>query len=186
MAEEKEKKQKAGHYEIHGETIAKFELFDQGFNPYSRYLDVDKVDLILRKRQGKDIRYIEIQVKYGRLYECKAKWEKTFFGFHSWRFFKLDEFADSHKNLYVAYVLVHPPPSGYQDDIFIFPAVEFHRLIKQAVPTKTKKGMQANMYIARTLDGARWYLLKRWGFQQLNPETVVDVTGYRRNFRFDL
>lgn len=31
---------KSGHYEIHGETIAKFEFFQNGFNPYSRYLDV--------------------------------------------------------------------------------------------------------------------------------------------------
>jgi hypothetical protein len=38
-------KQKAGHYEILGETYAKFEFFQHGWNPYSRFLDVDKVDL---------------------------------------------------------------------------------------------------------------------------------------------
>ena len=69
-------KSKAGHYEIHGETIAKFEFFDNGFNPYSRYLDIDKVDLILRKIQGNQIKYIEVQVKFGRLYQCGQKWEK--------------------------------------------------------------------------------------------------------------
>ncbi len=185
MTAEKTKKQKAGHYEVHGETIAKFELFDQGFNPYSRYLDVDKVDLILRKRVDKDIRYVEIQVKYGRLYKCEPKWERAFFDYTSWRFFKPDEFADSHENLYVAYVLVHPPPIGYKDDIFIFPAIEFHRLINQAVATKTKKGMRAKMYIARSRDGNRWYVWRRMGFQELNSETVVDVTHYRRSFRFD-
>ena len=44
----KEMKLKAGHQEILGETIAKFEFFESGWNPDSRFLDVDKVDLILR------------------------------------------------------------------------------------------------------------------------------------------
>jgi hypothetical protein len=44
----KEIKLKAGHQEILGETIAKFEFFESGWNPDSRFLDVDKVDLILR------------------------------------------------------------------------------------------------------------------------------------------
>jgi hypothetical protein len=46
----KEMKQKAGHQEILGETLAKFEFFENGWHPYSRFLDVDKVDLILRRR----------------------------------------------------------------------------------------------------------------------------------------
>ena len=36
---------RAGHYEILGETYAKFEFFEKGWNPYSRFLDVDKVVL---------------------------------------------------------------------------------------------------------------------------------------------
>lgn len=44
-----EKQQQAGHYEVLGETYAAFELFEHGWNPYSRFLDVDKVDFILRK-----------------------------------------------------------------------------------------------------------------------------------------
>ena len=44
-----EKQQQAGHYEVLGETYAAFELFENGWNPYSRFLDVDKVDFILRK-----------------------------------------------------------------------------------------------------------------------------------------
>lgn len=54
---QKIKKSRSGHYEIHGETIAKFEFFDNGYNPYSRYLDTDKVDLILRKNEGNRIKY---------------------------------------------------------------------------------------------------------------------------------
>lgn len=37
----KKKKIKPGHIEIIGETIAKFELFEQDWNPYSRFLDID-------------------------------------------------------------------------------------------------------------------------------------------------
>jgi len=53
---------RAGHYEILGETYAKFEFFEKGWNPYSRFLDVDKVDLILRRRIEGRIFYREIQV----------------------------------------------------------------------------------------------------------------------------
>lgn len=45
-----EVRRKAGHYEILGETYAKFEFFENGWNSYSRFLDVDKVDLILRRK----------------------------------------------------------------------------------------------------------------------------------------
>ena len=49
---EKEKKQKAGRYEVLGETLAKFEVFSERVAPlYSRFLDVDKVDLVLRRRR---------------------------------------------------------------------------------------------------------------------------------------
>ena len=64
---------KPGHYEIHGETIAKFELFDAGFNPYSRYLDIDKIDLIVRFIDNNNVQYREIQVKYGRTYDKLTK-----------------------------------------------------------------------------------------------------------------
>ncbi len=33
-------RRKAGGYEILGETYAKFEFFENGWNPYSRFLDV--------------------------------------------------------------------------------------------------------------------------------------------------
>jgi hypothetical protein len=59
---------RAGHQEIQGETIAKFEFFQHDFNPYSRYLDTDKVDLVLRRRVHDRVQYADVQVKYGRLY----------------------------------------------------------------------------------------------------------------------
>ena len=45
-------RRRAGHYEIVGETYAKLEFFENGWNPYSRFLDIDKVDLILRRRDA--------------------------------------------------------------------------------------------------------------------------------------
>ena len=179
---DKASKFRAGHYEIQGETIAKFEFFDNGFNPYSRYLDVDKVDLLLRKREGQKIQYIEVQVKYGRLYPCQPKWQVDKFDFTSWKFFKLDEFKHAHDNLFVAYVFAYP--AGYKGDIFIFPAKEFNSLINLAIISNTKKGKAAKVYIAHSIQDDRWYLWKKWNFDAISSENTVDVTKYRRNFEF--
>ncbi len=97
---------KAGHYEILGETYAKFEFFEKGWNPYSRFLDVDKVDLILRRKDSGRRIYREVQVKFGKLYEVKAAWERELFDVTSWRFFKDNEFASEvdRKDFFIAYV----------------------------------------------------------------------------------
>jgi hypothetical protein len=50
-------RRKAGHQEILGETLAKFEFFQHGWHPYSRFLDVDKIDLILRRRLDSQVQY---------------------------------------------------------------------------------------------------------------------------------
>ena len=63
-----ELRRRAGHYEILGETHAKYEFFHQGWNPYSRFLDVDKVDLILRRTKNGLPMYREVQAKFGKLY----------------------------------------------------------------------------------------------------------------------
>ena len=73
----RQQKAQAGHYEILGETLAKFEFFEAGWNPYQRYLDVDKVDFILRRRVADKVTYREVQVKYGKLYDCGPKWEQA-------------------------------------------------------------------------------------------------------------
>lgn len=180
---QKKKRAKAGHPEVHGETIAKFEFFDNGYNPYSRYLDEDKVDLILRKVEGDIIKYIDVQVKYGRLFECGKKWEQKNFDLTSWRFFLEDEFSKlTNPNLLIAYVLVNPT-LGYQGDIFIFKATEFHRLINSGIKTSTKKGIQYKMHIAHCKKDLKWYVWKKQGFEDLNSDTVIEVTNYRRNFK---
>jgi hypothetical protein len=172
---------KAGHYEILGETIAKFEFFENGFNPYSRYLDVDKVDLILRKKTESEIRYFEVQIKYGRLFNCALAWERKNFDYTSWRFFNLDDFKHSNPHLFLAYVMADPI-TGYKDNIFIFPITVFKSLILSAIHTNSKKGPKAKMYIAHSKHDDHWYLWKKRNFAELNNETVLDVTKYRRAF----
>jgi len=178
----KEEKQRAGHQEIQGETIAKFEFFENGYNPYSRYLDVDKVDLILRKRSGDLVEYKEIQVKYGRLYDTGPKWQKALFDVTSWRFFRLDEFSKCNNGLYLAYVLSHP--EGYKGDIFIFPVEVFDGLVKSVIRVNTKKGPRSKMYIARAVNSDRWFMWRKSKFDQLNKDNSIEVTKYRRNFKW--
>lgn len=178
--EEKKLKHIAGHAEIQGETIAKFEFFDNGWNPYSRYLDVDKVDLILRRRDQDLIRYIEVQVKFGRLYDCTPKWQTKMFDKTSWRFFRPNEFANCPKEMFLSYVLSHP--SGYKGDIFIFPIQSFNQLINDAIPSNSKKGMLRKMYIAHSKLDERWYMWRQTKFDELNYMNVIDVTSYHRNF----
>src|SRR5260370_13074480 len=117
---------RAGYYEILSETYAKFEFFEKGWNPYSRFLDVEKVDLILRRRIKGQIVYREIQVKFGKLYPVGPAWEREHFDFTSWRFFKVEEFAGplGPKKFFIAYALSPAPgPANppLPDDIFLSP-----------------------------------------------------------------
>jgi hypothetical protein len=174
-----EKKRKAGHYEILGETYAKFEFFERGWNPYSRFLDVDKVDLILRKVVKGMRVYREVQVKYGKLFKVGTKFEKTHFDLTSFRFFKENEFADflDRSDFFVAYVLA--ADVGYAGDIFIFPVAKFAQLIKCGIPSKG----QRKIYISRLLeDKNRWVLRRLGNFPAIDDSTCVDVSGFRRNF----
>lgn len=171
---------KAGHYEIHGETIAKFEFFQNGFNPYSRYLDVDKVDLILRKKEKNKVRFVEIQVKFGTLYTNAAKWYKDRFDCHSWKFFNLDEFKHSDESLYIAYVL--SLPNNYKGDIFIFPSKVFHGLINKSIKSNTKKGIKSKFIIAHDYKLNKWFLCTKSKFAENEFSNGIDVTSYRRNF----
>lgn len=175
-----EHRRKAGHYEVLGETYAKFEFFERGWNPYSRFLDVDKVDLILRRVISGRKQYREVQVKYGKLFETDSGWQSRHFDLSSWRFFKEDEFASflSDDSLYVAYVLA--AKIGYRGDIFIFPVRVFADLIKCGVATGGKR----KVYLSRVRgDDQRWVLRRTHrSFSVVNNDSCVDVSKYRRNF----
>jgi hypothetical protein len=175
---------RAGHYEILGETYAKFEFFEKGWNPYSRFLDVDKVDLILRRRVEGQIVYREIQVKFGKLYPVGPAWEREHFDFTSWRFFKEEEFAShiDQKDFFIAYVLSRDPDPdkpAYQGDIFIFPVRKFVEVIGQGILSKG----QRKVYLSRLKgDEERWVLRRETRFSEMNETSCLDVTAYRRNF----
>jgi len=175
---------RAGHYEILGETYAKFEFFEKGWNPYSRFLDVDKVDLILRRRIEGQIVYREIQVKFGKLYPVGPAWEREHFDFTSWRFFKEEEFAGhlDQKDFFIAYILSRDPDPhkpAYQGDIFIFPVRKFVEIVRQGISSKG----QRKVYLSRLKgEEERWVLRKATRFAKITDEACLDVTEYRRNF----
>jgi hypothetical protein len=171
----------AGHYEILGETYAKFEFFENGWNPYSRFLDVDKVDLILRRKNSAGQRiYREIQVKFGKLYEVGPAWERELFDYTSWRFFKEDEFAGQvdRKDFFIAYILARD--IGYNRDIFIFPVRDFvEKVVRCAIPSKG----QRKVYISRLKDSPEHWVVRRMNrFTAITQDACVDVSKYRRNF----
>ena len=179
---------RAGHYEVLGETYAKFEFFEKGWNPYSRFLDVDKVDLILRRRTPTGQRiYREVQVKFGKLYPVGSAWERRLFDFSSWRFFKEDEFAAQveQKDFFIAYVLSRDPTPdkpAYQGDIFIFPVRYFvDEIIHGSIRSQNQRW---KVYLSRAKGEAeRWFLRKKdRRFEKITDETCLEVTKYRRNF----
>src|SRR5437660_1580406 len=135
----------AGHYEILGETYAKREFFVNGWNPYTRFLDVDKVDMILRRRHQNRPFYRGVQVKYGKLYPVGSNWERGLFDYTSWRFFREDEFEAylDHSDFFIALIL--DADIGYQRDIFIFPVRDFVRLVRLAIP---EQGAAEGIYFA--------------------------------------
>ncbi|QTH44009.1 hypothetical protein J4772_06280 [Cohnella sp. LGH] len=175
---DKSQSAKAGHYEIIGETYAKVEFFEQGWNPYSRFLDIDKVDLILRKRIENKTVFKEIQVKFGKLHIAATEFEQKFFDFTSWKITNPNEFDNyiDNDNLFIVYVL--SKPNQYEGDIFIFPVKEFSILLKQAIPSKEK----VKLYISHSINEDKWYIRKLSKFKALDDTSVVDVTQYRRNF----
>ena len=174
--------QRSGHLEIIGETAAKLLLFQQGWNPYSRFLDQDKVDLILRRKRGDRVDYREIQVKYRRLYETTpGRWDAKLFKIIGWYTPDPGEFAAHRTGLFVMFIF------GYQNrtiekDVFIFPSRDLHDIIQRA-PKHKKDGETRVLYIAKCCANERWYVwLQRTKFLQIDTSSCIDVTQYCGNF----
>lgn len=175
--------QRSGHLEIIGETAAKLLLFQQGWNPYSRFLDQDKVDLILRRSRDNQPEYREIQVKYRRLYTPTkpSRWDAKLFSAVAWYTANIDEFAGHRSSLFVMFIF------GYQNrqiekDVLIFPSHDFHKIIQQS--PKHKKGSDKRaLFISKSKADGRWYvMLTRKKFLQIDDTTCVDVNHYANNF----
>jgi hypothetical protein len=175
-----EMKRKAGHQEILGETLAKFEFFQHGWHPYSRFLDVDKIDLILRRRRGERVDYREVQVKFGKLYDCNTKWSIALFTATSWRFFSEQSLESlmEHRDLFLCYVLA--PDDGFKGDMFIFPIEEFVEVIRRS--DRVGNG-NYRVFISRSReDESKWFVRRLPKFRALDAQSVIDVSAYYRNF----
>jgi hypothetical protein len=175
---EAEHRRRAGHYEILGEIYAKFEFFQKGWNPYSRFLDVDKVDLILRRTRTNLPEYREVQVRFGKVYRVGPAWERRLFDVTSWRFFGDNDFAKALPGLFIAYILSED--DEYRGDLFLFPIETFVEIVRSAPLVGSGK---RRLYISRGLsEPRRWYLRRESKFHEINDRTCLDVTQYRRNF----
>ena len=172
---------KPGHLEIIGETAAKLLLFQKGWNPYSRFLDVDKVDLILRRTFKNKAEYREIQVKYRRLFEHKPdRWDGKLFSATAWYNADLDEFASHRPGFFIMFVFGYPDRK-IENDVLLFPSSEFHEIIKKSPPIK--EGEKRVLYISKERTGPGWYIwLTRRKFSQINSNTCQNVSKYLNNF----
>ena len=174
---------RSGHLEIIGETAAKLLLFQHGWNPYSRFLDVDKVDLILRRNRRNAPEYREIQVKYRRLWagDDQNLWESKMFSATAWYTADMGEFSSHRPGFFVMFI------GGYKDrrletDVLIFPSNELHDIIRRSSLHK-KGGDTRALYISKSSADSRWYVrLTRRKFSQIDANTCEDVTKYRNNF----
>lgn len=172
---------KPGHLEVIGETAAKLLLFQKGWNPYSRFLDVDKVDLILRRTRKNKTEYREIQVKYRRLFEHKAdKWDGKLFSATAWYNADVDEFAAHRPGFFIMFVFGYPDRT-IEKDVLLIPSGEFHEIIKKSPPIKD--GKKRVLYISKARVGPGWYIwLNRRKFSQIDSRTCQDVSKYLNNF----
>jgi hypothetical protein len=174
---------RSGHLEIIGETAAKLLLFQQGWNPYSRFLDVDKVDLILRRNRNNAPEYREIQVKYRRVWEGSEQgpWASKFFSATAWYSAKMNEFASHRPGFFVMFVVGYPN-RRIETDVLIFPSRALHEIIQRA-PLHKKGEDTRVLYISKSLADSRWYVrLTRNKIAQIDATTCDDVTNYCNNF----
>ena len=170
---------RSGHREILGETIAKFEFYERGWNPYSHFLDVDKVDLILRRAENGPPVYREVQVKYGKLWSTDKGWQAKHWDVTSWRFFRPHEFDGFGDQLFIAYVLAED--TGYKHDLFIFPVAEFRKLLREAPAS----GRGCKIYLGRLrTEESKWTMRRGVDrkFEEVNAETCVAVSQFYRAF----
>ena len=175
--------ERSSHLEIIGETAAKLLLFQHGWNPYSRFLDTDKVDLILRRNRKNATEYREIQVKYRRLWagDDQSKWEAKLFSATAWYIADLDAFASHRQGLFVMFIFAYPD-RRIERDVLIFPSRDFHEIIRRA-PLHKKTGDTRSLYISKSSGDSRWYVrLTRRKFAEIDATNCEDVTNYRNNF----
>ena len=145
---------KSGHKEIIGETIAKLKLFYEGYNVYSRFLDIDAVDFIVRHRKGRIITYKEIQMKYSKYYPKNKDY---------WHGINKSTF-EARDNFFFMFIC------GDDDHIFFIPSKKISNWLKK-LPNTEKRW---HIHI-KGLDNI-WYLAAKRGISPIN------ITKYLNQF----
>jgi len=145
---------KPGHQEVIGETIAKLRLFEKGINTYSRFLDVDAVDFVIRSRKRKKINYKEIQMKYSKYHK---KSNGYWFGINKKSF----EYRD---NFYFMFIC------GEIGNIFIIPSKKLKNFIRKFNSDKVKW----HVFIKERKN--MWYFSTKKEYDDIN------ITEYRNQF----
>jgi hypothetical protein len=120
-------------------------------------------------------------VKYGKLDQVGSRWEKRLFDLTSWRFFSENEFDSylDHSDFFIAYVLA--ADIGYRGDIFIFTVRDFVRILQSSIRGRNGK---RKVLLSRLLEEPeKWVLRKASGsFTEIDNQSTMDVSGFRRNF----
>ena len=148
---------KSGHKEVIGETIAKLVLFKKGYNVYSRFLDIDSVDMIIRiKKDSGLVNYDEIQLKYSKYYpKNKDYW------------FKISKSTfEARKHFYFMFIC-HD-----EDTIFTIPSIDINSYVNKFYFLQ-KKG-QWDIHIVNRNNN--WYFTTKQG------EKWINITGFLNNF----
>jgi len=154
-------KSTAGHKEIIGETIVKLVLHRKGFNPYTRFLDKEAIDLIIRNDKGEDLTYNDIQIKYSKKYlDPKENYwfsinQKTFNPRHYFYFMFICE---------------------DDDQILIIPSLTLNSMLQKTKLTKKDGKEFGRWHFIIDKKGGNYFLRTERG------EENIEVTKYLNNF----
>jgi len=151
----------AGHKEIIGETIAKLVLFKNGFNPYTRFLDKEAIDLIIRNDKGEKVTYNEIQIKYSKKYLDPKE--------NYWFSINQRTFKPRH---YFYFMFICED----EDKILIIPSLTLNRILEKAKLTKKDNQEFGRWHFIVDKKDEGYFLRTERG----NENT--DITHYFNNF----
>lgn len=151
----------AGHKEIIGETIAKLVLFKNGFNPYTRFLDKEAIDLIIRNDKGEKVTYNEIQIKYSKKYLDPK--ENYWFAINQRTFKPRDYF-------YFMFICED------EDKILIIPSLTLNDFLKKTKLTKRSDKEFGKWHFIVDKKEERYFLRTERGNES------IDITHYFNNF----
>jgi hypothetical protein len=166
----------SGHLEVIGETIAKIRFFENGINSYSRFLDRDRVDFVIRVPRPGGVIFKEIQVKYSKYYLQRTRGKEIP---HAW--VKVAE-----TKLRFDPVLNYLFVVGYEKPIlFIIPSLSLKEMLPLVRVSSSKKGRIFHFDMYEFAPG-RWGIYKREservGIGYFDPDNYVDLSDYTNNF----